>query len=181
MKIYTKTGDTGETSLYGGKRISKAADIIDAYGTVDELNSWIGVLAEYTIIAQHKPLLRNIQDRLFRIGALLSADPEKPGLKLPELREVDVTELELAIDKINDDLQPLANFIIPGGHKEVAFAHVARTVCRRAERCVLKAQTKVQSFDLIIKYLNRLSDFIFVLCRHLSHLLKSEEVYWTAN
>ncbi len=178
MKIYTKTGDSGETSLVGGSRVSKSHLRIDTYGTVDELNSWIGLLAEYTINDLRKPFLREIQDRLFTIGAILATEPDKNIAKIPDLQESDVVGIENEIDKMNETLKPLRNFILPGGHKEVAFCHIARTVGRRAERLVVTLNEKEPVEILIIKYLNRLSDYLFVLSRAMAKDLSVEEVIW---
>jgi len=178
MKIYTKTGDTGETSLVGGSRVSKSHVRIETYGTVDELNSWIGLLAEYTINDLRKPFLREIQDRLFTIGSQLATESGKHTSKLPELYEADVSAVELQIDQMNEALLPLQNFILPGGHKEVAFCHIARTVCRRAERLVVTLNQKEHVEALVIVYFNRLSDYLFVLSRAMSKDLAVDEVIW---
>src|ERR1700722_10949639 len=137
MKIYTKTGDIGETSLFGGKRVLKNELRIEAYGTVDELNSWIGLLRDVQTGADVKELLKEVQDRLFTLGAELAADPERKNLKKPDLHEADIEQLEKAIDEMDKGLEPLKNFILPGGHVHVSYCHIARTVCRRAERLVV--------------------------------------------
>lgn len=178
MKIYTKTGDKGETSLFGGKRVKKYDIRIEAYGTVDELNSYIGLMRDYTINVHHKNTLIEIQDRLFTIGSLLAADPEKPSLKKPDLFETDVELLEKEIDKMNEGLEPLKTFVLPGGNKEVSFAHIARCVCRRAERNVVHLADQVEVENIIIIYLNRLSDYIFVLSRDMAKNLNAEETPW---
>ncbi|MDX2190844.1 MAG: cob(I)yrinic acid a,c-diamide adenosyltransferase [Bacteroidota bacterium] len=180
MKIYTKSGDNGSTGLVWGTRVSKSDNRINACGSVDELNAWIGLLAEYTINEPYKPLLREIQDRLFTIGSnLMTEQNSKNDSKIPVLFDTDIQLIENEIDKMNLDLPPMTHFILPGGHKEVAFAHVARTVCRRAEREVVKlSETETQN-PLIIIYLNRLSDYLFTLCRIMSKNLNVEEVKWT--
>ncbi len=176
-KIYTKTGDTGETALFGGKRLPKSHVRIEAYGTVDELNSWIGVLRDLTDVSETKELLKAIQDRLFTLGSNLASDPDKDMLT-PDLTENDIQQLERAIDVMNETLPPLKNFILPGGHTTVSFCHVARCVCRRAERQVVALSLHEPVEGLIIQYLNRLSDYLFVLARKLAKDLKVEEVIW---
>ncbi len=178
MKIYTKSGDLGQTSLYGGKRVSKADIRIESYGTVDELNVYLGLLGDLEINSGRKPLLKEIQDRLFTIGAALAADPEKPQLKKPDLLETDVELLEREIDIMQEQLPPMKYFILPGGHQHVSFCHLARTVCRRAERLVV-LMTETEAVEgLIIMYLNRLSDYLFVLSRMMSLELRAEEIPW---
>ncbi len=178
MKIYTKTGDIGETSLFGGRRVLKSELRIEAYGTVDELNSWIGLLRDVNSETSTKELLKEIQDRLFTLGSSLAADPRNAKLKTPDLDESDVELLEKAIDKMDETLEPLRNFILPGGHVYVSYCHIARTVCRRAERlCVALCQDSAIHL-LIIKYLNRLSDYLFTLSRKMAKDLSAEEVNW---
>lgn len=176
-KIYTKTGDTGETALFGGKRLPKSHVRIEAYGTVDELNSWIGVLRDLTDTSETKDLLKAIQDRLFTLGSNLASDPDKDMLT-PDLTENDIQQLERAIDVMNEILPPLKNFILPGGHTTISFCHVARCVCRRAERQVVALSLHEPVEGLIIQYLNRLSDYLFVLARKLAMDLNVEEVIW---
>lgn len=178
MKIYTKTGDGGETSYLGGTRVSKADVRLEAYGTVDELNSWVGVLADYTINESRLPALARIQDRLFIMGSLLAKEPGKIIEGLPALSEADVTALEQEIDAMNETLEPLRNFILPRGHKEVSFAHVGRTVCRRAERCVVRLSQQEPVDAFTVRYLNRLSDYLFVLCRAMAKDLGVKEIVW---
>jgi cob(I)alamin adenosyltransferase len=178
MKIYTKTGDVGETSLFGGRRVLKSELRIESYGTIDELNSWIGLLRDVQTEATTKDLLKTIQDRLFTIGAELAADPENAKLKTPDLHESDVELLEKAIDEMDEQLEPLRNFVLPGGHIHVSYCHIARTVCRRAERlCVALHQATVVP-PLVIKYLNRLSDYLFTLSRKMAKDLGAEETNW---
>ena len=178
MKIYTKTGDIGETALYGGKRVSKADLRIDTYGTTDELNSWVGLLRDVNTNDAERELLKAIQDRLFTIGATLAADPANQKLKVPDLHEADVEVLEKAIDAMDAVLEPLRNFILPGGHIYVSYCHIARTVCRRAERLAVALNHESELAPLIIKYLNRLSDFLFTLARKMAKDLKVDEVNW---
>lgn len=176
-KIYTRTGDQGETSLFGGKRLSKSNVRIEAYGTVDELNSWIGVLRDLTESAPTKDFLKAIQDRLFTLGSNLASDPEKEMIT-PDIFEQDVEALELAMDNMNEELPALKNFILPGGHTTVSFCHVARCVCRRAEHAVVALALHEPVEERIIRYLNRLSDYLFVLARYLALQLHTPEVIW---
>lgn len=183
MKIYTKTGDVGETSLFGGKRVLKSELRIDAYGTVDELNSWIGLVRSVLTDDSIKELLKVVQECLFTLGSHLAADPDKPKLKMPDLTEADVEELEKAIDKMDGTLEPLRNFVLPGGNVPVSYCHIARTVCRRAERlCVAlhhsSGEHKKAEELMAIKYLNRLSDFLFTLSRKTAKDTGAEEVSW---
>jgi cob(I)alamin adenosyltransferase len=185
FKIYTKTGDKGQTSLLGGTRVNKFDLRINAYGTVDELNSYLGLLrdliqAENIQIKsdEYRIMLIQIQDRLFTIGSHLAADPEKNKMALPPMHNSDVTDLELAIDKINELVPPMKSFVLPGGHILVSHAHVARCICRRAERIVLELSEQEKVEDLIIIYMNRLSDYIFMLSRGLAHDLNAEEIPW---
>ena len=178
MKIYTKTGDTGKTSLVEGTRISKGHDRIEAYGTVDELNSFIGLLADQEVNKHRYSLLKAIQDNLFVIGANLASDPEKKADRVPPVKDEDVILLEKAMDEMDESLPELRHFVLPGGHASVSLAHVARTVCRRAERCVIRLTETNEVPELVITYLNRLSDFFFVLGRKISQELEIEEVKW---
>jgi cob(I)alamin adenosyltransferase len=176
MKIYTKTGDKGQTSLVGGERVAKSHPRIEAYGTVDELNAYIGLLGDQAINLTRKPLLKEIQDRLFTIGANLASITENP--KVPDLYEEDVVLLEKAMDEMDTSLQPLRAFVLPGGHQSVSFCHVARTVCRRAERLIINLAADEPVDELVIKYINRLSDYLFVLSRKMTQELGTEEVTW---
>ncbi len=178
MKIYTKTGDKGTTSLVGGTRVSKTELRIEAYGTVDELNSYIGLVRDQAVNEKRKNILKEIQDRLFTIGSILASEPEQTKKRLPDLLESDIELLENEMDKMDNDLEPMRYFILPGGHQSVSFGHVARTVCRRAERIVLRLSEESEVNDLVIRYLNRLSDYIFVLCRMMAKELGIEEVAW---
>ncbi len=181
FKIYTKTGDKGETSLIGGSRVPKYHDRIEAYGTLDELNSFIGLVRDQDIDEDTRHILIEIQDRIFTAESLLALDPEHPPRrKLPEIHEEDVILLEKEIDKMNESLEPLMNFILPGGHPVVSMCHVARTVCRRAERITIRLAQQVEVNPLVIKYLNRLSDYLFVLARKLAKDKQAAETVWKA-
>lgn len=178
MKIYTKKGDKGQTGLIGGTRVPKHSLRIDAYGTVDELNSWLGVLRDRALNEFLKEEFIFIQDRLFTMGSLLAADPEKSNMELPQLKEGDITILEQSIDKMETELPPMKNFVLPGGHETVSFCHVARCVCRRAERLVCALDEKQPQNPVIIAFLNRLSDYLFVYSRFVSMKLNAEEIAW---
>lgn len=178
FKIYTKTGDKGQTSLIGGTRVPKHHIRIEAYGTVDELNSYIGLIRDQQIDEQTKTLLIEIQDRLFTIGSSLASDPDKSKMKIPDLKEEDVTLLEQEMDKMNEVLPEMRSFVLPGGHTTVSFCHIARCVCRRAERLTIHLSEESYVADLVIKYLNRLSDYLFVLSRKLSQDLNAREIPW---
>lgn len=177
LKIYTKTGDTGDTSLFGGKRLPKSHIRIDAYGTVDELNAFIGLVRDVIGTEEIRSVLKQIQDRLFTIGASLASDPDK-NLPTPDIVEADVELLEKEIDRMSANLPPLKNFILPGGHPHVSYCHVARCVCRRAERLVVALNLEAAIPPIIIHYLNRLSDYLFVLGRQIAKDLGAEEVIW---
>ncbi|PWJ59521.1 cob(I)alamin adenosyltransferase [Dyadobacter jejuensis] len=178
MKIYTKTGDQGTTSLIGGTRLSKAHIRIEAYGTVDELNAYIGLLRDQPVNEKRKELLKEIQDRLFTIGSHLASEPDQQKKVLPDLLEDDLVLLEKEMDLIDSQVPKLRAFVLPGGHSSVSFGHVARTVCRRAERAVILLKQQEEVAEIVIRYLNRLSDFLFMLCRSMTHELGSEEVQW---
>src|ERR1700755_1423792 len=178
MKIYTKTGDQGTTALFGGKRVSKADLRINTYGTIDELNSWIGLLRDFEVNAPKKELLVGIQDRLFTVGSILATEPGNTKVKIPSLNEHDVEVLEKDIDQMELALDPMKFFVLPGGHQHVSFGHIARTVCRRGERLVIELNAQEPVEPLVIKYLNRLSDYLFVLCRWMSKQLNAEETPW---
>ncbi|RSK24283.1 cob(I)yrinic acid a,c-diamide adenosyltransferase [Hymenobacter metallilatus] len=178
MKIYTKTGDKGLTSLIGGTRVPKSSLRIECYGTVDELNSYIGLVRDQEVNASRRPLLKEIQDRLFTVGASLASDPDKSKMKIPDLHAEDIALLEQEMDRMNEVLPELRVFVLPGGHQSVSFAHVARCVCRRAERLVIQLQEDSFVANLVVMYLNRLSDFLFVLSRQMAHELQAEEVKW---
>lgn len=181
MKIYTKTGDKGETSLLGGTRTSKADLQIEAYGNVDELNSYIGLIRDQITNEIVLKELMLIQDRLFTIGSHLANDGTKNGIQLPTLSEADIEQLESSIDTMNEELPPMHAFILPGGHTTVSFIHVARCICRRAERSVVRQESNHVIYLIIIQYLNRLSDYLFVLARKFAKDLNADEVEWKPN
>ena len=185
MKIYTKTGDTGTTALFGGTRVPKHHIRIESYGTVDELNSYLGLIRDQNIDAHYKKMLIHIQDRLFTVGAVLATDPEKAILKngkerlnIPKISSENIERLENEMDSMNEALPPMTHFVLPGGHQTVSFCHIARCVCRRAERLA----TELNDIETIepntLMYLNRLSDYLFVLARKLSHDLQADEIKW---
>ena len=185
MKIYTKTGDKGTTSLFGGTRVPKHHIRIESYGTVDELNAHIGLIKDQKIEVHTKEILNRVQDRLFTIGSTLATEPEKATLKsgkerlsIPKISEEDIMLLEKEMDLMNNVLPEMTHFVLPGGHQSVSFCHIARCVCRRAER-LATALYEISPFDeMVIKYLNRLSDYLFVLARKLSKDLDAEEIQW---
>lgn len=177
MKIYTKTGDAGATSLFGGQRVSKDELRVEAYGTVDELNSHVGLLRDQKINKKTK-ILTEIQDRLFVIGSELATVPGNTKVKIPNLVEDDVLALEREIDEMEKKLKPMKFFVLPGGHNSVSVGHITRTVCRRAERLVVALNKQEPVDPLVIKYLNRLSDYLFVLCRLMTKKLKVKETPW---
>ena len=178
MKIYTRTGDKGETSLIGGTRVPKHHHRIEAYGTIDELNSWIGMIRDFRQGSPDGQLLREIQDRLFTIGSMLASDPDRSKMDIPLLNPGDSRLLEDAMDKMNADLPELKKFILPGGHFHASCCHVARCVCRRAERLVTSLSLETQVDPEIVIYLNRLSDFLFVLARKTGHDAGAPEYTW---
>jgi cob(I)alamin adenosyltransferase len=178
MKIYTKTGDKGQTSLIGGTRVPKHHIRIESYGTVDELNSWVGLIADQDIGGHKKAILKEVQDRLFTIGSSLASDPEKSRMVIPDLNMDDIGLLETEMDSMNEELPELKHFILPGGSNAISYCHIARCVCRRAERiCVhLAEESKVD--EKVIMYLNRLSDYLFTLARKIAHDCKVAENQW---
>ncbi len=178
MKIYTKTGDEGLTSLIGGTRVPKYDLRIESYGTVDELNSYIGLIRDQEINSAHKDILKEIQDRLFTIGASLASDPEKSKMKIPDLHLSDITLLEKEIDAMNSALPDLKHFILPGGSQAVSFCHISRCVCRRAERIIVHLKSESFVDEKVIIYLNRLSDYLFVLARKLCFDINVPENQW---
>lgn len=182
FKIYTKTGDKGSTSLIGGVRVPKNHIRIESYGTVDELNSYLGMVRDSADNALVTEWIHEIQDRLFTIGSVLATNPDKEvKMKLPDLHEADVIFLEQKIDEMNEELPEMRSFILPGGNLAASTAHVARCVCRRAERiCVAMQQEGEVVSELIVQYLNRLSDFLFVLARHIAHVNGAEDTPWRA-
>jgi cob(I)alamin adenosyltransferase len=188
MKIYTKTGDKGTTGLVGGTRLTKHNLRIDCYGTIDELNSYLGLIRDQEISKDHKTTLLEIQNQLFVIGSLLATDPEllkdetkRKRLGISFLNPEAITFLETEIDAMNCELPPMTHFILPGGHPTVSFCHITRCICRRAERTISKLSVEQPTQPEVLIYLNRLSDFIFVMARKLSKELKVEEIKWIPN
>ncbi|MBL7707920.1 MAG: cob(I)yrinic acid a,c-diamide adenosyltransferase [Chitinophagaceae bacterium] len=180
MKIYTKTGDKGTTSLIGGTKVPKSHLRIEAYGTVDELNSYIGLCRDLLADENSRTVLLEVQDRLFTIGSSLACDPIKePKMRIPDLKETDIELLEKEMDKMNQMTTEMKSFILPGGHLAVSQLHIARCVCRRAERCCVRLELESLEVEpIILKYLNRLSDYLFILSRYTSHQLKVAEIPW---
>lgn len=178
MKVYTKKGDKGTTGLIGGTRVLKSSLRIEAYGTVDELNSYLGLIRDQNITKEYVEQLLEIQDRLFTIGSSLAADPEKSKMKIPDLLETDVHSLENWMDEMDKSLPEMKNFVLPGGHTTVSYTHIARCVCRRAERIIVNLGQHDFVADLVVTYINRLSDYLFVLSRKLTFDLKAEEHPW---
>jgi cob(I)alamin adenosyltransferase len=185
MKIYTKTGDEGMTSLFGGTRVPKHHLRIESYGTLDELNSYIGLVRDQEIDIHYKNVLNEIQDRLFTLGAILATPPEKETLKNGQARlsidlisEEDCLFLENEIDSMDASLPQMTHFVLPGGHTTVSYCHIARCVCRRAERLATHLNEIEPLNGFVLKYLNRLSDYLFVLARKLTFDLKAEEIKW---
>jgi cob(I)alamin adenosyltransferase len=185
MKIYTKTGDKGTTALFGGTRVPKDHIRIESYGTVDELNSYIGLIRDQEIALHYKNILIEIQDRLFTVGAILATPPEKEVMKNGELRlqklGIKISDIELLeneIDTMEEALPPMTHFVLPGGHTTVSYCHITRCICRRAERLAVHLDHNEPIPEIVITYLNRLSDYLFVLARKLSHDLNAEEVKW---
>jgi len=185
MKIYTKTGDKGTTALFGGTRVPKHHIRIDSYGTVDELNSHLGLIRDQDINEHYKDILIHIQDRLFTVGAILATDPEKVTLKngkerlnIPKVSDTDILRLEQEMDTMNETLPPMTHFVLPGGNQTVSFCHIARCVCRRAERLTSTLNDIEPTPPNTLMYLNRLSDYLFVLARKLSYDLQANEIKW---
>lgn len=181
MKIYTKTGDKGTTSLLGGTRVSKGHLRIESYGNVDELNAWMGMVRDAEVNQKREKLLLEIQDRLFTIGSNLAAEPgSAEKFNIPQIKQADIEKLETAIDTMNEELEPMKNFILPGGHTAISNAHVARTVCRRAERNIVLLNEHEPVNGLVVQYLNRLSDYLFVLSRKIGKELNIPDTPWVA-
>lgn len=182
MKIYTKTGDKGQTSLYGGKRISKSALQIDSYGTLDELNVYVGLLRVQEGVGNQSDTLEKIQNLLFVIGSHLASDLEKTKLKKPDVLAADITLLEVNIDAMQEVLEPLKHFVLPGGNQASSFAHLARVICRKAERLMVSLQENPETEglvqDIMLQYINRLSDYFFVLSRFIIKNTGAEEILW---
>ncbi len=180
MKIYTKKGDDGTTGLIGGTRVNKFHLRIECYGTVDELNSYIGLVRDYQKEDITRADLKHIQDILFTIGSNLAADPEKSKMQLPKIEMDDLVLLETKMDEMTAELPELKHFILPGGHQAVSTTHIARCVCRRAERLVVQLSKKEQVDDLVIQYLNRLSDYLFILSRKTAKDNQIDELQWNS-
>jgi len=185
MKVYTKTGDKGTTALFGGTRVPKHHIRIESYGTIDELNSHIGLIRDQDINSIYKNTLMHIQDRLFTVGAILATDPDKATLKngkqrlnIPKISNDDIARLEQEMDTMEDSLPPMTHFVLPGGHQTVSFCHIARCVCRRAERLASHLNELEPFQPETLMYINRLSDYLFVLARKLSYELNAEEIKW---
>lgn len=179
MKIYTKTGDKATTALFTGKRVPKHHIRIESYGTVDELNSFLGLLRDQEIDRNSKEVLSLVQNKLFTVGAILATEPKKENrLKIPKINEEDIELLEKEIDQMNEQLPEMTHFILPGGHTTVSYCHIARTICRRAERMISYLHEDEPVPDMLLAYINRLSDYLFVLARKLSKDLQAEEVKW---
>lgn len=185
MKVYTKTGDKGTTALFGGTRVPKHHIRIETYGTVDELNSYIGLIRDQDINPDYKNILIEVQDRLFTVGAIMATPPEKEVLKngkqrldINRISDEDIELLEKQIDLMDTELPQMTHFVLPGGHTTVSYCHIARCVCRRAERLATHLN-EIETIDSqVLTYLNRLSDYLFVLARKLSHDLNADEVKW---
>lgn len=181
FKIYTRTGDKGQTSLIGGTRVPKFHPRIEVYGTIDELNSYIGLIRDHDIQPHFKEILLEIQDRLFTAESIIALDPEaKTSVKLPQLIESDILLLEKEMDAMNEVLPELTSFILPGGHPLVSYCHIARCVCRRAERHAIRLAQAQPVDEKVIQYLNRLSDYLFVLARRLGKDFNAPETHWKA-
>lgn len=178
MKIYTKTGDKGATSLIGGKRVPKYHPRIEAYGTVDELMAFIALLGDQSIPGRNREVLLEVLDRLMTCASILAADCSDCKVKIPELPYSDIEFLELEIDAMESQLEPLTSFVLPGGHEAVSLCHVARTVCRRAERLVTQLNEETPVPENVIKYLNRLSDYLFVSSRYIAKFHNLEQIKW---
>ncbi|WP_047419728.1 cob(I)yrinic acid a,c-diamide adenosyltransferase [Cellulophaga sp. Hel_I_12] len=185
MKIYTKTGDKGTTALFGGTRVAKHHIRIESYGTIDELNSWIGLIRDQKIEQHAKDILIQVQDKLFVIGAVLATDPEKAILKngqerlnINRISDANIALLETEMDAMEEQLTPMTHFLLPGGHTTVSYCHIARTVCRRAER-LASHLNELEPFEAnVLSYINRLSDYLFVLSRKLAVELQADEIKW---
>jgi cob(I)alamin adenosyltransferase len=177
-KIYTKKGDKGQTSLLGGRQVPKFHPKIEAYGTIDELNSFVGLLRDQHIDSHYKMVLLKIQEQLFTAESIIAKDLGAENITLPQIKECDIIRLEKEIDKMNEKLPPLGNFILPGGHPAISYAHVARTVCRRAERIITQLDAEEQLDEIIIRYFNRLSDYFFVLARKIGSDLGVQDQIW---
>lgn len=179
MKIYTKTGDKGMTSLIGGKRVPKNSVRLEAYGTVDELNSFLGMIRSFPLEQQIIEELVKIQSRLFDVGGKLATASEAADMKMPVgVTEEDIELLEKGIDRMDAEVPPMQYFVLPGGNQLISFCHIARTICRRTERRILDLAAETAVDERIIKYINRLSDYLFILSRKVAHDSECEEIKW---
>ena len=178
MKIYSKKGDKGKTSLIGGKIVDKHNLSVDAYGTIDELNSFIGLLKDYVEDKKINEVLHNIQLKLFSVGSILASAGDNNFSDKVSIEKKDIEDIESNIDNMNNQLPDLKNFIIPGGHKISSYCHVCRSICRRAERRISELNNLYKINPYILSYINRLSDYFFVLSRHIKHSDNVEETYW---
>lgn len=177
MKVYTRTGDKGTTALIGGRRVSKNHPRIEAYGTVDELMAFTGLLHDH-VPDSFRPFIIEILDRLMTCATLLAADCDDCQMKLPQISEEDIIKLEKAMDAMDKTLKPLTSFVLPAGHVAVSYSHVCRTICRRCERLAITVHETESACELTVKYLNRLSDYFFVLSRKLTCELNVNEIMW---
>jgi len=180
MKIYTKKGDSGQTGLIGGNRVSKSDLRISTYGTIDELNAFIGLLRDLIKKSKHSSQLIEIQDRLFTAGSILAVGDNGTKMNLPAITQEDISNLEYWIDEMDEILPEMNSFILPGGHVNVSYCHVARTICRRAERSIVELSLTIDIDPLLLSYFNRLSDFLFTLSRSLAHDLNIKEIPWNS-
>jgi len=179
MKIYTKTGDKGTTALFTGRRVPKHHVRIESYGTIDELNSHLGLLRDQEMDPHSKEMLVLIQEKLFTVGSILATEPNKDSrLKIPRIKEADIELLENEMDRMNEELPEMTHFILPGGHTTVSYCHIARTICRRAERMISYLHENEPVPETLLSYINRLSDYLFVLARKLSNDLQAHEIKW---
>jgi len=178
MKIYTRKGDSGQTSLIDGDMVNKHNLSVDAYGTIDELNSFLGLLKDYIKDDKIKDILNNIQIKLFSIGSILASGKNQNISAKVKIEKKDVVYIELEIDRLNENLPELKNFVIPGGHKTSSYSHVCRSICRRAERKISELNNKSSVDSNILAYVNRLSDFFFVLSRFIKYSDNVSESHW---
>ena len=178
MKVYTKTGDQGKTSLIGGTKVEKSNLRIEAYGNIDELNSFIGLLRDQEVNKNRQEILQFIQDDLFVIGSIMATTPGYTKFKLPDITENHIVRIESEIDEMSSELPELRYFILPGGHQSVSIAHICRTVCRRTERSIIRIHQEEEVDPVIIKFVNRLSDYFFVLGRKMGQELDAPEINW---
>ena len=179
MKIYTKTGDKGTTALFTGRRVPKHHIRIESYGTIDELNSHLGLLRDQQMDSHSKEILVLIQEKLFTVGSILATEPERDKrLKIPRINQEDIALLEQEMDQMNENLPEMTHFILPGGHTTVSYCHIARTVCRRAERMISYLHENEPVPETLLSYMNRLSDYLFVLARKLSKDVNADEIKW---